>query len=79
MDVSYYLKEHLPISLGSDVKSRRGTGIFLIIYSQITSILYLSWADIGIMGAPSAMVPERNFQNCKNFLDTPCFKCKNQS
>lgn len=47
------------MSLGSDVKSLRGTGIFLIMYSQMTSMLYFSWAEIGIIGAPSAMVPEK--------------------
>ena len=51
------------MSLGSDVKSLNGIGIFLVIYSQTTSILYFSWADIGITGAPSATVPinEDNF------------------
>lgn len=47
------------MSLGSDVKSLRGTGIFLIMYSQMTSMLYFSWAEMGIIGAPSAMVPEK--------------------
>lgn len=45
------------MSLGSDMKSLIGTGIFLCIYSQTTSILYFSCADTGIMGAPSAIVP----------------------
>lgn len=48
---------YLPMSLGSDIKSLIGTGIFLCIYSQTTSILYFSCADTGIMGAPSAIVP----------------------
>lgn len=47
----------LPMSLGSEVKSLMGTGIFLTMYSQTTSMLYLSWAEIGMMGAPSATVP----------------------
>lgn len=51
-------KNFLPISLGAEVKSLMGTGIFLTIYSQITSILYFSWAEIGITGAPSATVPK---------------------
>jgi len=42
---------------GSDVKSRLGTGIFWTTYSQMASMLYFSWADMGIMGAPSAIVP----------------------
>lgn len=32
----------LPMSLGSDVKSLTGTGIFLTMYSHTTSMLYLS-------------------------------------
>lgn len=51
------------MSLGSDVKSLRGTGIFLIMYSQMTSMLYFSWAEMGIIGAPSAMVPEKTKKN----------------
>lgn len=47
----------LPMSLGSDVKSLMGTGIFLTMYSQTTSMLYFSWAEMGMMGAPSATVP----------------------
>ena len=50
-------QNHLPISRGSDVKSLIGIGIFLQIYSQMTSMLYFSCADIGITGASSAMVP----------------------
>ena len=49
----------MTMSLGWEVKSLTGMGIFLERYSQITSILYLSWAEIGMMGAPSATVPER--------------------
>jgi hypothetical protein len=56
----------LPINLGFDIKSRKGTGIFLVIYSQITSILYLSCALIGIIGAPSAFVPIRRKKNFPN-------------
>ena len=48
---------NLPINLGSEVKSLLGTGIFLTMYSHITSMLYFSWADTGIIGAPSAIVP----------------------
>ena len=47
----------LPISLGGDKKSLLGIGTFLVMYSHTTSMLYLSWADIGIIGAPSATVP----------------------
>jgi hypothetical protein len=42
---------------GGDVKSRTGTGIFLTMYSHTASTLYLSWAEMGTTGAPSAMVP----------------------
>lgn len=52
------LSIYIPISLGSDVKSRKGTGIFFTIYSQTTSMLYFSCAEIGIIGAPSATVPK---------------------
>ena len=45
------------MSLGSEVKSRMGTGIFLTMYSHTTSMLYSSWAEMGMMGAPSATVP----------------------
>lgn len=45
------------MSRGSDVKSLTGTGIFLTMYSHTTSMLYLSCADMGMMGAPSATVP----------------------
>lgn len=47
-----------PMSLGSDVKSLTGTGIFFTMYSQTTSMLYFSCAEMGMMGAPSATVPE---------------------
>ena len=52
-----HISYHLPISRGSEVKSLGGTGIFFTMYSQTTSILYFSWAEIGIIGAPSATVP----------------------
>ena len=51
----------LPISLGCDLKSRSGIGIFRQMYSQITSILYFSWAEIGTTGAPSAIVPGKEY------------------
>ena len=46
-----------PMSRGLDVKSRSGIGIFFERYSHTASMLYLSWAEIGIIGAPSAIVP----------------------
>lgn len=49
--------ERMMISLGSEVKSRMGTGILFTTYSAITSMLYLSWAEMGMTGAPSATVP----------------------
>lgn len=39
------------------MKFLSGMGIFFTMYSQITSMLYFSWADIGTTGAPSAIVP----------------------
>ena len=45
------------MSLALEVKSLTGTGIFLQINSQITSMLYFSCAEIGTTGAPSAIVP----------------------
>ena len=47
----------MTMSRGSEVKSLTGMGIFLEMYSQMTSILYLSWAEMGMIGAPSATVP----------------------
>ena len=46
------------MSLGLEVKSRTGMGIFLTMYSQTASTLYLSWAEMGMTGAPSAIVPD---------------------
>ena len=54
-------KERMTIMLGGDVKLRTGTGIFLVMYSHTTSMLYLSCAEMGTTGAPSAMVPWINF------------------
>lgn len=51
--------DRMTISLGLEVKSLTGIGIFLERYSQITSMLYFSWAEIGMMGAPSATVPTK--------------------
>ncbi|EZA59045.1 hypothetical protein X777_15686 [Ooceraea biroi] len=51
-------KDRITISRGSDVKSRIGTGIFFVMYSHSTSMLYFNCAEIGIIGAPSATVPE---------------------
>ncbi len=41
-----------------------GTGIFLTMYSQTASILYFSCADMGITGAPSAIVPVTMRKQC---------------
>lgn len=61
------LSIYIPISLGSDVKSRKGTGIFFTIYSQTTSMLYFSCAEIGIIGAPSATVPKTKSSSTSSF------------
>lgn len=42
---------------GGEMKSRTGTGIFFTRYSHTASTLYLSCAEMGTTGAPSAMVP----------------------
>ena len=50
-------KLRMTIKRGEEVKSRTGTGILLQMYSQMTSMLYFNCAEIGIMGASCAMVP----------------------
>ena len=47
----------MTIRRGSARKSRGGMGILLTMYSLIASMLYLSWAEIGIIGADAATVP----------------------
>jgi hypothetical protein len=49
--------DRMTMRRGSLVKSRGGIGIRLTIYSLIASILYLSCAEIGIIGADAATVP----------------------
>lgn len=53
-------KDLMMIKWGSEVKSLNGIGIFFSMYSQTTSMLYFSWAEIGMTGAPSATVPSMN-------------------
>ena len=55
--------DRITISRGAERKSRCGTGIFLAMYSQMTSMLYLSWAEMGMTGAFSATVPARRATN----------------
>ena len=50
-------KERMTIIWGGEVKSRTGTGIFFTMYSHTASTLYLSCAEMGTTGAPSATVP----------------------
>lgn len=59
------------MSRGSDVKSLTGTGIFLTMYSHTTSMLYLSCADMGMMGAPSATVPAANTSGVQSEKSDP--------
>ena len=47
----------MTIICGGEVKSRTGTGMRLTMYSHTASTLYFSWAEMGTMGAFSAMVP----------------------
>mmetsp|Transcript_7593 Transcript_7593/g.23458 ORF Transcript_7593/g.23458 Transcript_7593/m.23458 type:complete len:280 (-) Transcript_7593:337-1176(-) len=56
--------DRITMSLGLDVKSRFGTGIAYVRYSQTQSMLYLSTALTGMMGAASATVPATNFRIC---------------
>mmetsp|Transcript_31272 Transcript_31272/g.81985 ORF Transcript_31272/g.81985 Transcript_31272/m.81985 type:complete len:248 (-) Transcript_31272:343-1086(-) len=56
--------DRITISRGDDVKSRTGTGSLFAMYSQTTSMLYLSWAEIGMTGACSASVPLTNAMIC---------------
>uniref|UniRef100_A0A0E9XF51 Uncharacterized protein n=1 Tax=Anguilla anguilla TaxID=7936 RepID=A0A0E9XF51_ANGAN len=49
--------DRITMRRGSEVKSLMGTGIFFTMYSHTTSMLYFSWAEMGMMGAPSATVP----------------------
>ena len=50
-------KDRMTIIFGGDVKSLTGTGIFFTMYSHTASMLYFNCAEIGTIGAPSAMVP----------------------
>ena len=52
--------DRMTIICGGDVKSLTGTGIFFTMYSQTASMLYLSCAEIGTIGADSAIVPWMN-------------------
>mmetsp|Transcript_7218 Transcript_7218/g.21664 ORF Transcript_7218/g.21664 Transcript_7218/m.21664 type:complete len:201 (+) Transcript_7218:228-830(+) len=52
--------DRITIIWGGEVKSLTGTGIFFTMYSLTASMLYLSCAEIGITGLPSAMVPWMN-------------------
>ena len=47
----------MTMSWGDERKSRTGMGIFFTMYSQMTSMLNFSWAEMGMIGAPSATVP----------------------
>ena len=49
--------ERMMIIFGSPVKSRRGTGMWFVMYSATTSMLYRSCAEMGTIGAESATVP----------------------
>jgi len=53
----------MTIRRGSDVKSRGGMGMRLTMYSLMASILNLSWAEMGIIGADAATVPRRQDTN----------------
>mmetsp|Transcript_49063 Transcript_49063/g.98716 ORF Transcript_49063/g.98716 Transcript_49063/m.98716 type:complete len:221 (-) Transcript_49063:12-674(-) len=57
-------KDRITMSLGTEVKSRTGTGTLWQMYSTTTSMLYLSTAEMGMMGAWSATVPATNLRIC---------------
>mmetsp|Transcript_5957 Transcript_5957/g.20166 ORF Transcript_5957/g.20166 Transcript_5957/m.20166 type:complete len:203 (-) Transcript_5957:370-978(-) len=61
-------KLRITIMLGGDIKSRTGTGIFFTMYSHTASMLYLSCAEMGTTGAPSAIVPCTNFWIASNWF-----------
>jgi hypothetical protein len=46
------------IMRGEEVKSRLGTGMWVQRYSLTASMLYLSWAEMGMMGAFLATVAD---------------------
>mmetsp|Transcript_6992 Transcript_6992/g.22068 ORF Transcript_6992/g.22068 Transcript_6992/m.22068 type:complete len:221 (-) Transcript_6992:486-1148(-) len=56
--------DRMTIKRGVDVKSLTGVGIACAMYSQTASTLYLSTAEIGMMGASPATVPATNFLIC---------------
>jgi hypothetical protein len=49
-------KDRITINLGSASKSCLGTGILVQMYSLTASMLYFSWAEMGMMGASRATV-----------------------
>lgn len=49
-------KDLITIIFGGEMKFLSGMGILFTMYSQTTSILYFSCAEIGTTGAPSATV-----------------------
>mmetsp|Transcript_13683 Transcript_13683/g.32396 ORF Transcript_13683/g.32396 Transcript_13683/m.32396 type:complete len:209 (+) Transcript_13683:738-1364(+) len=57
-------KDRMTMSLGTEVKSRTGTGTWWQMYSTTTSMLYLSTAEMGMIGAWSATVPATNLRIC---------------
>lgn len=50
----------MTINRGEAEKSRTGIGIDRTMYSFTASILYFSWADMGMIGDASATVPVRD-------------------
>eukprot|EP00732_Lithocolla_globosa_P004646 Lithocolla_globosa_v1_NODE_4389_length_1447_cov_46.732759.p3 type:complete len:213 gc:universal NODE_4389_length_1447_cov_46.732759:512-1150(+) len=56
--------DRITINLGTEEKSRTGMGIFLTMYSHTASMLYLSCAEMGTIGAWSATVPLTKSKIC---------------
>mmetsp|Transcript_75854 Transcript_75854/g.153679 ORF Transcript_75854/g.153679 Transcript_75854/m.153679 type:complete len:214 (-) Transcript_75854:653-1294(-) len=53
-------KERMTMRRGSPVKFRVGTGTCVMMYLEMRSTLYCSWAEMGMMGALPATVPATN-------------------
>ena len=56
------VNDRMTIMWGVAVKSRIGTGILLTRASLMALMLNLSWAEMGMVGDQSAMVPRMNWR-----------------
>ena len=60
--------DRIMIILGGTFRALSGTGKYSHIYCNTHSMLYFSWAEIGIIGAFSAIVPFMNVFISSKFL-----------